>query len=191
MCVAVTKEEFSLRSIEQALSLAPAAAPESPPALRYASSDAPAVAGKGHVLVVGVDALLTSLARCCRPVPPDEIVGFITRGKGVSIHRTICPNAVALSRRQPERLIDVAWSRADAAAYPVDLLVLAVDRPGLLRDVSEVFAREKLNVVAVNTVSRKGEAQMQFTVEVSDATALRRALAQVADVAGVFSARRR
>lgn len=190
LCVAVTKEEFSLRSIEQALTVTVAPAIETPAALRSAVPTV-APAARGQVLVVGVDALLTTLARCCRPVPPDEIVGFVTRGKGVSIHRVNCSNAQALSRRQPERLIEVAWGAGSDAAYPVDLLVLAVDRPALLRDVSEVFAREKLNVVGVNTMSRKGEAQMAFTVEVGDAATLRRALAQVSEVPGVFAARRR
>jgi GTP pyrophosphokinase len=151
-------------------------------------------AGKGQVLVVGVDALLTNLARCCRPVPPDEIVGFVTRGKGVSIHRAACANAQSLAQRQPERLIDVAWGRdgaAEGALYPVDVVVLAQDRQGLLRDVSEVFAREKLNVVGVNTVTLRGEAQMQFTLEVGDAARLRAALAHVAEVRGVIAARRR
>jgi len=192
LCVAATKEEFSLRSIEQALSTAPAAADEPPPLMLGKSRALPA--GKGQVLVVGVDALLTNLARCCRPVPPDEIVGFVTRGKGVSIHRAACANAQSLAQRQPERLIDVAWGAAgsaDGALYPVDVVVLAQDRQGLLRDISEVFAREKLNVVGVNTVTLRGEAQMQFTLEVGDAARLRAALAHVAEVRGVVAARRR
>ncbi len=186
--VASTKEEFSLRSIEQALA-ATVVAEEAPPPILVGKPKA-APAGKGQVLVVGVDSLLTSLARCCRPVPPDEIVGFVTRGKGVSIHRAQCVNAQALAQRQGERLIDVAWG-GGGALYPVDLVVFAQDRQGLLRDISEVFAREKINVVGVNTVSLRGEAQMQFTVEVEDSGALRRALAQVAEVKGVLSARRR
>jgi GTP pyrophosphokinase len=190
LCVAATKDEFSLRSIEQALLVAPAAPlAEDAPLPQARGSTAPA--GKGKVLVVGVDSLLTSLARCCRPVPPDEIVGFITRGKGVSIHRVGCVNAHGLAQRQPERLIEVAWGRAVDAVYPVDVFVVAGDRHGLLRDVSEVFAREKLNVTSVNTLSRRGDAQMQFTVEVGDAAALRRALAQIAEVPGVIAARRK
>jgi GTP pyrophosphokinase len=191
LCVAATKEEFSLRSIEQALTVAPAAVDELlPPALSTATAKA-APAGKGRVLVVGVDSLLTQLARCCRPVPPDEIIGFVTRGKGVSIHRAGCVNVRALTKRAPERLIDVAWGGQSDAAYPVDVFVLALDRQGLLRDVSEVFAREKMNVLGVNTVTQRGEAQMRFTVEVTDTGTLRRALAQLSDVAGVISARRR
>ncbi|MFN9211925.1 MAG: RelA/SpoT family protein [Betaproteobacteria bacterium] len=188
LCVAATKEEFSLRSIEQALTVASAAPAEEPLAVTKAAT---APAGKGKVLVVGVDSLLTSLARCCRPVPPDEIVGFVTRGKGVSIHRAGCSNAQALALRQLERVIEVAWGRAADAVYPVDVFVVASDRSGLLRDVSEVFAREKLNVIGVNTLSRRGDAQMQFTVEVGDAAALRRALAQIGEVPGVLSARRK
>ena len=193
LCVAVTKEEFSLRSIEHALASSPVVAEEALPPILLGKSKAPP-AGKGQVLVVGVDSLLTSLARCCRPVPPDEIVGFVTRGKGVSIHRASCANAQALLQRKSERLIDVAWGEpgeGKGALFPVDVVVLAQDRQGLLRDISEVFAREKLNVVGVNTVSLRGEAQMAFTLEVADTASLRRALAQVAEVKGVVSARRR
>ncbi len=191
LCAAATKEEFSLRSIEQAL-VAPPMETEAPPPAILTGKPKVAPAGQGKVLVVGVDSLLTQLARCCRPVPPDEIVGFVTRGRGVSIHRAGCVNAQALTRRQPERVIEVAWGRASAdAAYPVDILVRAQDRQGLLRDVSEIFAREKLNVVGVNTITVRGEAQMQFTAEVGDTATLRRALAQISEVPGVLSARRR
>jgi GTP pyrophosphokinase len=193
LCAAAPKEEFSLRSIEQALATAPAVVEEVPPPILLGKPKAPP-AGKGQVLVVGVDSLLTSLARCCRPVPPDEIVGFVTRGKGVSIHRASCANAQALMQRKSERLIDVTWGEPGAdkdAVFPVDVLVLAQDRQGLLRDISEVFSREKLNVIGVNTVSVRGEAQMQFTLEVADTAGVRRALAQVAEVKGVISARRR
>jgi GTP pyrophosphokinase len=192
LSLAASKEEFSLRSIEQALASSEAQAlpPVEAPALRAETGRA-AARGKGGVLVVGVDSLMTQLARCCRPVPPDEIVGFVTRGRGVSVHRATCANATALANRDPERLIDVAWSRAADAAYPVDVSVLAQDRAGLLRDVSEVFARERMNVIGVNTLSRRGEAQMNFTIEVADGASLRRALTQLAEVRGVYAARRR
>jgi GTP pyrophosphokinase len=189
LSVAASKEEFSLRGIEQALATAPLAEP--PPLAGRAEVGKAAARGKGGVLVVGVDSLMTQLARCCRPVPPDEIIGFVTRGRGVSVHRAGCSNAAALSERHPERLIEVTWGSAADAAYPVDVVVLAQDRAALLRDVSEVFAREKLNVIAVNTASRRGEAQMHFTVEVADAASLRRALSQIAEVPGVYAARRR
>jgi GTP pyrophosphokinase len=189
LCAAVPKEEFNLRSIEQALG--PAVAPEPPRLPLPVARPRETPSGKGQVLVVGVDSLLTSLARCCRPVPPDDIVGFVTRGKGVSIHRAQCANAQALGRKAPERLIEVTWGGAPEGLYPVEIFVLAQDRQGLLRDVTEVLAREKMNLIGVNTASARGEAHMSFTVEVADAAALRRALTQVAEVKGVVAARRR
>jgi GTP pyrophosphokinase len=195
LCAAAVTDEFSLRSIEQALVGAPAPEPEAPLLAERGPSTAP---GRGAVLVVGVDSLLTSLARCCRPIPPDPIVGFITRGRGISVHRANCANARTLIARQPERLIEVQWEsrRADAKqgaenAFPVEVLVLAQDRQGLLRDISEVFARERLNVIGVNTVSQRDQARMQFTIEVPDGAALRRSLAQLAEIKGVTVARRK
>jgi GTP pyrophosphokinase len=189
LCAAATKEEFSLRSIEQAL--APAVAePELTPGLLVGKpKEAPA--GKGRVLVVGVDSLLTQLGRCCRPAPPDEIVGYVTRGRGVSIHRVNCSNLLALTQREPERVVEVAWGQQANALYPVELLLMAQDRQGLLRDISEVFSREKINVIGVNTGSAKGEARMLFTVEVGSAADVSRVLALVREVKGVFAARRR
>jgi GTP pyrophosphokinase len=187
LCAAATKDEFSLRSLEQALASEPVPAPEPAP---LADRPKAAPAGRGKVLVVGVDSLLTSLARCCRPIPPDDIIGFVTRGRGVSVHRANCVNAAQLAARQSERVIEVAWG-SGGQAYPVEVLVLAMDRQGLLRDVSEVFSREKLNVIGVNTVSQRDQARMQFTVEVPDAASLRRTLAQLAEIKGVLVARRR
>ncbi len=189
LCAAATKEEFSLRSIEQALAPQPTEPEPEPPPLFGKAREAPAA--KGKVLVVGVDSLLTQLARCCRPAPPDDIGGYVTRGRGVSIHRTACSNLQALIRRQPERVVDVAWGRQADSVYPVELLVIAQDRQGLLRDISEVFAREKLNVIGVGTQSHRGEAKMGFTVEVHDAGEIARVSAQVREVPGVFVVRRR
>jgi GTP pyrophosphokinase len=93
--------------------------------------------------------------------------------------------------RAPERVVDVAWGKRADAVYPVELLVLAQDRPGLLRDVSEVYAREKLNVVGVNSSSSNGEARMLFTIEIRSAADVNRVLAAVREVKDVFSARRR
>jgi GTP pyrophosphokinase len=184
--LAVSREELGLRSIEQALAgTAPAqeAAAEVP-------APRPPKPTQGRVLVVGVDSLMTSLAPCCHPIPPDEIIGFVTRGRGVSVHRAECSNARALAKRTPERVIDVTWG-AGGDGYPTEVFVLAQDRPGLLRDISEVFAREKLNVLGVNTLSQDGEARMQFTVQVPDAATTRRTLAQIGEVKGVVVARRR
>jgi len=192
LAAAATKDEFSVRSIEHALAPATVQPEPTPAPLIGRPSAVPAApAGKGQVLVVGVDSLLTQLARCCRPAPPDEIVGYVTRGKGVSIHRGSCSNLRPLLERAPERVVDVTWGAPTDAVYPVELLVLAQDRPGLLRDISEVYAREKLNVIGVNSSSSNGEARMLFTVEIGGASDVARVLAAVREVKDVFSARRR
>jgi GTP pyrophosphokinase len=192
LAAAATKDEFSMRSIEQALAPATVETEPTPAPLIGRPTAVPAApAAKGQVLVVGVDSLLTQLARCCRPAPPDDIVGYVTRGKGVSIHRAGCSNLKSLLKRAPERVVDVDWGKQVDAVYPVELLVLAQDRPGLLRDVSEVYAREKLNVVGVNSSSTNGEARMLFTVEIRGASDVARVLAAVREVKDVFSARRR
>jgi GTP pyrophosphokinase len=188
----VGKDEFSLRTIEALFRPAPAALPQDEFLLKKSrtGTDTP----QGGVLVVGVDSLMTQLAKCCKPAPPDAIGGFVTRGKGVSIHRTDCSNLREFVARNPERVIDVAWGRQPAngpALYPVDVAVEAADRQGLLRDISEVFAKEKMNVVGVQTQSVKGTAWMTFTIEITDSHRLNAVLAQVRDVAGVRAARRR
>jgi GTP pyrophosphokinase len=189
--VAVAKEEFSLRHIDAAFQQ-PASAPETPPAPRYTrSAESAEASGKSGVLVVGVGSLLTQLARCCRPAPPDPIRGFVTRGRGVSIHRADCTAFRALAEREPGRVIEVTWGNTADTFYPVDVSVRAHDRSGLLRDLSEVFARLRLNVVGVNTQSRHSLAHMVFTVEVRDGEALHKALDALGAVPGVTSATRR
>lgn len=190
--VAAAKDEFSLRQIDAVFQQpAPVAEPE-PAALAHArSADSAEKSGKSGVLVVGVGSLLTQLARCCRPAPPDEIAGFVTRGRGVSIHRADCPSYKALAEREPERVIEVAWGKTSDSFYPVDISVRAQDRPGLLRDLPEVFARQRLNVVGVNTQSRQSLAHMVFTVEVRGGESLHKALDALGEVAGVTSAARR
>jgi GTP pyrophosphokinase len=191
----VGKDEFSLRHIEQVLRPAAPAPDLDAPLLR--PSRAGDAARKGGVLVVGVDSLMTTLARCCRPAPPDAIDGFVTRGKGVAIHRRHCSNLRHMREHAPERVIAVEWgrSRGDAALYPIDVLVEAHDRPSLLRDITEVFAKEKVNVTAAHTQSVRGAgsstAWMTFTVEVPGTERLAAVLKLVAQVSGVRSARRR
>ena len=116
-----------------------------------------AKAHQGDVLVVGVDSLLTQLSRCCRPVPPDAISGFVTRGRGVSIHRQDCSTFKQLLARAPERVVLTEWGdrSTSKSLFPVDIALMAVDRQGLLRDISEVFSRLKINVTGVKTQSRK------------------------------------
>lgn len=189
--VAAAKEEFSLRQIDAVFQQPAPAAEPTPAALRHASAGSAEKSGKSGVLVVGVGSLLTQLARCCRPAPPDVISGFVTRGRGVSIHRRDCHSYLALAAREPERVIEVAWGETADTFYPVDISVRAHDRSGLLRDLSEVFARLRLNVVGVNTQSKQSLAHMVFTVEVRGGESLSRALDALAEVPGVSSATRR
>ncbi|MFZ4480306.1 MAG: RelA/SpoT family protein [Rhodoferax sp.] len=188
----VGKDEFSLRNIETVLRPPePVLADDDQLQLKKPRS---APGGKGGLLVVGVDSLLTQLAKCCKPAPPDAICGFVTRGKGVSVHRSDCSNLREMVSRNGERVIEVEWGQAqakEAAVYPVDVAIEAADRQGLLRDISEVFTKEKMNVIGVQTQSIKGTAWMTFTVEVSDSGRLHKVLGIVAELAGVRSARRR
>ncbi|MFM9880396.1 MAG: RelA/SpoT family protein [Burkholderiaceae bacterium] len=191
----VGKDEFSLRTIETLWKPAEPAPDADALVLQKTArhADKSAGSGAGGVLVVGVDSLLTQLARCCKPAPPDAIGGFVTRGKGVSIHRQACSNFCALQLREPGRIIEVQWGQGgdEAAQYGVDVAVQAQDRQGLLRDISELFAKEKMNVTRVQTESVKDQAFMTFTVQVTGTARLAQALAGVLQVPGVRSARRR
>ena len=184
----VGKEETSLRAVEQQLK--PQELAPEPDEVVIRKARGLEKSSSGSVLVVGVDSLLTQLARCCKPAPPDEIRGFVTRGKGISIHRSDCPDFGHLLRQHPDRVIDVQWSAAKAkgsesAVYPVDVAVEAQDRQGLLRDISDAFSREKINVIGVQTQSVRGVAWMTFTVEVSDSMRVARLMSTVSDVPGV------
>ena len=152
-----------------------------------------AKAHQGDVLVVGVDSLLTQLSRCCRPVPPDAISGFVTRGRGVSIHRQDCSTFKQLLARAPERVVLTEWGdrSTSKSLFPVDISLMAIDRQGLLRDISEVFSRLKINVTGVKTQSRKGVASMQFTIEIASTEGLQQALTALLEVKGVTEARRK
>lgn len=190
----VGKDEFSLRNIEALVR--PAEPP--PTADDVIALKRPSASGtpKGGVLVVGVESLMTSLARCCRPAPPDAIRGYVTRGKGVAIHRADCINFKQMAVRAPERVIDVTWGapRSDKPGmYPIDVMVEANDRPGLLRDITEVFAKEKTNVTAVNSQSAKnaGMARMTFTVEVADSSRMAQVFGSLMRVNGIRSVRRK
>lgn len=148
----------------------------------------------GDVLVVGVDSLMTQLSKCCRPVPPDEISGFVTKGRGVSIHRQQCPTLKQLIERAPERILKTAWNdnaQSEKALFAVEIFVLAVDRQGLLRDISEVYSKLKINVVGVKTLSSKGMATMSFAVEVHQAADIQWALQALSEVKGVTEVSRR
>jgi GTP pyrophosphokinase len=187
------RDEINSRQVQSAIAAvaqpaASAAAPIEPEVVTRRSR----ASGSGHgILIVGVDRLLTGLARCCKPAPPDPIVGFVTRGKGVTIHRAACPNVGRIRGREPERLIEAAWGAPRDQLFPVDIVVEASDRQGLLRDISELLSREKINVTAVNTQTLKHQARMAFTLEVESIVQLRHALQLARDIPGVFSADRR
>ena len=193
----VGKDEYSLRNIENLLRPA-----EPPPPDELIQLKRPRTGGAaGGVLVVGIDSLLTTLATCCRPAPPDAIGGYVTRGKGVAVHRTDCANFRHMASTAPERVIPVEWGlpasegRPDKSVYAVDVIVEAQDRQGLLRDISDVLAKQKVNVIGVSSQSTKGigdrRAFMTFTVEIDSAERLGQVLGLVAKVSGVDSARRR
>ena len=190
--IAVGKEKFSLRHVEAALHDTPEAPPiEDAAVVNKSRASSVEQGAKSGVLVVGTEGLMTMLARCCKPAPPDPIVGFVTRGKGVSIHRLSCKNFAEMRAKAPERVIQTEWGKGvTETVYPVDIFILAGDRQGLLRDISEVFSREKINVTGVNTQSTKGQARMVFTAEIGSTGQLQKALAAIAEVSGVQEARR-
>src|SRR2546428_1080206 len=178
--VAVARDEVNLRQLQTALRGADPAVVE--PEIKKKTKATPA---RGGGLIVGMDQLLTQLARCCKPVPPDPIRGFITRGKGVSVHREDCPSLKRLAEGQPERLIETEWGKGEGT-YTVDLTVTAADRRGLLRDIGDALAREKINVTAVRTQSRDELAFMRFTFDVTNVAQLKRAFAVVRSLKGVI-----
>jgi len=149
---------------------------------------APAKPNASGILVVGVDKLLTVLARCCKPAPPDDVVGFVTRGRGVTVHRQDCRN---VKRLAAERLIAAEWGKTGESRFPVDVDIVAGAHPAVLREILDIYTREKVRVIASKSVSQDLGARIAFTLEVQDLAQLGRLLALVRDVSGVESARRR
>ena len=143
------------------------------------------------VIVLGVNNIATMVAKCCKPVPPDSIIGFVTKARGVTVHRLDCANIISLTADQRERLMPAEWGNTGDQPFLADFELEAEDRQGLLRDVSEALSHERVNVVGVNTQSRGNRASMRFTVEVRLAEHLQRVLRAVGDVPGVETVRRR
>ncbi|MEX1056811.1 MAG: ACT domain-containing protein, partial [Natronospirillum sp.] len=142
--------------------------------------------------ILGVGNLLTVIAGCCKPVPGDAIVGYITMGRGVSVHREDCVNLLQLRNNEPERIIEVSWGRQVSHAYPVEVAILAYDRTGLLRDIMMVLANAHVNVLAANTLSDKTEsmARIRLTLEVDGIQRLGKVLSQIEKIPNIVESRR-
>ena len=149
--------------------------------------------GAGQVVVDGIGDLMTQMAKCCKPVPYDGIVGYITKGRGVTVHRNDCMVVRKMDAQNRARLVDVAWADAQQdSRFLVDIQVIAADRKGLLRDISSVFANAEIDVLAVNTQSdrRHERATMRFTAEVGDMNQLSRVIDRLAQIPDVLDVRR-
>ena len=141
--------------------------------------------------VVGFRDELVRLARCCSPVPPDEIMGFVTRGRGVSVHRSDCANAVSLAQHQGDRLIDVEWDTDSQGVYVVSIEVKALDRSRLLRDVSAAMADHHVNIIACNTVTGTDRiSKMRFDFELADPGHLDAVLGSIKQIDAIYDAYR-
>ena len=193
MFFAAGKEKLNLRNVEMILHGQETVkeTDHDDDIIRKSRASSVASGAKSGILVVGTEGLLTQMAKCCKPAPPDPIIGFVTRGKGVSIHRKDCKNFLEMERKTPERVIQTTWGTPEPdTVYPVDIYVLAGDRQGLLRDISDVFMREKINVVGVRTQSSKGQARMSFTVEIVSTDRLNKAMQMIGEVGGVMQVKR-
>jgi GTP pyrophosphokinase len=167
-----------------------------PKALAEAPRPAPAGQGRAQpgrgFVIEGVGNLLTQLARCCQPVPGESIAGYLTRGRGVSIHRSDCVALQRLAASHPERIVAVDWGRRDTGSYSVDILIRAVDRKWLLKDVTNLLAESDVHVLATSSRvdEKRGHAELRFTLKVSDFAQLGSVLGRLESVPGVSQARR-
>lgn len=149
---------------------------------------------EGEIQILGVGNLLTNMARCCKPAPGDPIIGFITQGRGVSIHRRDCRNVLNLPESKRVRLIEVEWGGlGETTTYPVDVEIEAIDRQGLLIDVYSVLANEKINILATNTLSDKKShtARIDLTLEIADIDQLSRVLSRINQLPNIVEVRRK
>jgi GTP pyrophosphokinase len=147
----------------------------------------------GSAGVTGVGDLLCNFARCCRPVPPEPIVGYITQGRGVTIHRQDCGNFLGLNQRNPERVLEINWGESETAAYPVDLSLHAFDRSGLIRDITAVLADDDANVMDLTSHTDKKSMQVvaELSIEVRDLPTLSAIISKLEQLPNVVSVRRK
>ncbi|MBS8268859.1 MULTISPECIES: GTP diphosphokinase [Halomonas] len=153
----------------------------------------PAKTPDGEITVLGVGNLKTNMANCCHPVPGEPIVGFITQGRGVSIHRQDCPNILQLRVDEPQRVIEVEWGERSSSQYPVDIEIQAWDRSGLLRDVTAVLGQDKVNVLSVNTLTNTddGIARISITAEVDGLETLGRLFSRIQQLPNIIEVKRK
>jgi len=146
----------------------------------------------GRVVVEGVGNLMHHIARCCQPIPGDEIVGFITQGRGISIHRADCDQLADLRSHAPERLVDAVWGESYSSGYSLVVRVTANDRSGLLRDITTILANEKVNVLGVASRSDTKEqlATIDMEIEIYNLQVLSRVIAKLNQLPDVLEARR-
>jgi GTP pyrophosphokinase len=142
------------------------------------------------IMIEGIGNVQTSMAKCCKPVSPEPIVAYLTRNHSVTIHRQACTFITRLDRTRHNRLLNAQWGHRQSGVSEVDIVLEANDRQGLLRDISDLFAREKINTTKANTLSRNHVALMHFTVELADLDQLQHLLARLKQVPGVITAQR-
>jgi GTP pyrophosphokinase len=191
LCVALGAGDLTAASVATALQQLRGV--DQPRILRRRRPPRQKTAKPEGIAVSGVGDLMCNFARCCRPVPPEAIVGYITQGRGVSIHRQDCGNFLGLNQRHPERIMEVSWGSSEAATYPVDLILRAYDRSGLIRDISTILADEETNVTDLKSHTDKGtlETVMELSVEIRDLPTLSTTIARLEQLPNVISVRRK
>ncbi|MBL8515534.1 MAG: bifunctional (p)ppGpp synthetase/guanosine-3',5'-bis(diphosphate) 3'-pyrophosphohydrolase [Betaproteobacteria bacterium] len=187
---ALGRGEVTPHQVEVALRPKDAAVAE-PAQTKVPLTPAPSSRSGGGVLVLGVNNIATLVAKCCKPVPPDPIVGFVTRTRGVMVHRQNCPNITSLAPDQKDRLMPADWGDTGSNWFAADIEVVANDRQGLLRDITEAISRERVNVIAMNTLTKGSVATMRFTIQVTAAEIIDRVKRTVGGVADVETVVRR
>jgi len=188
LLAAIGRNDISERQISQAIQEEVAPKVENiakPLATRPTTQSSPS-----GILIEGVDNLLTKIAKCCRPAPPDCIVGYVTRDRGVTIHRRDCAALLILPESRRERILDAQWGYDKGDAYGVEIRIEAYDRQGLLRDISNLLSKEKIYVTAVNTLSKSSHALMKFSIEITDLNQLSRLLGLIHQIPDVIAAQR-
>ncbi len=191
MCIALGASDITSSAVASALQNL--RKDESTPVIRQRRQKPRKETAAGAVAISGIGDLLYNFARCCRPVPPEEIAGYITLGRGVSIHRQDCGNFLSLQARHAERVIEVSWGGSADAVYPAELSLQAFDRHGLLRDISTVMADEKVGVDSVQTKTDKRTMQVEMTLAISipGLPTLSRVISRLEQLPNVTSVRRR